>query len=245
MTFVSHAACLLAVPSSLRCSTCPSPSRPKAEYVRKATRSETARAILASARAADPRREVVLRRAVRQHRPATGSTAAYPPEKGVDLKASYVGKDGAKFGWKPVPGLPARQGLQLPQAVPAAAGRRGRLPVPRVRVDRGVQAPAVARQRRHADACSSTASSCCTRTTTGRPPRTSTAVELKVKAGNEPAAHQGRPVRRRVGGVRQPGAARPIVPASIRKRLDRDFPPPAEVAARRVRRAGRGAATTR
>lgn len=29
-----------------------------------------------------------------------GFAIAYPPEKGIDLKASYQGKEGAKFGWK-------------------------------------------------------------------------------------------------------------------------------------------------
>ena len=32
-----------------------------------------------------------------------GFDTAYPPEKGVDLKAAFVGKDGEKFGWKELP----------------------------------------------------------------------------------------------------------------------------------------------
>src|SRR5689334_15881722 len=74
----------------------------KAEYVKKATRSETARAILKSVGL--PTLEGKWYYAG-PFDTATkdGVETVFPPEKGVDLKAAYTGKDGAKFGWKEVP----------------------------------------------------------------------------------------------------------------------------------------------
>jgi hypothetical protein len=90
----------------------------KAEYVKKATRSETARAVLASAGLptlegkwyyAGP-----FDSATRE-----GIEAKFPPERGVDLKATYVGKDGAKFGWRPVPDFPLGQVYSFLKLFPA------------------------------------------------------------------------------------------------------------------------------
>ena len=73
--------------------------KPAGVYVKKATRAETAKATLASFGLPNlggkwyfagpfdnPNRK--------------GIDVAYPPEKTVDLKASFVGKNGAKFGWQ-------------------------------------------------------------------------------------------------------------------------------------------------
>src|SRR5207253_4885132 len=44
-----------------------------------------------------------------------GFTTAFPPEKGVDLKATYAGKNGGKFGWKELPKfVPGREYNLLP-----------------------------------------------------------------------------------------------------------------------------------
>ncbi len=72
--------------------------KPDGKYVKKGTRGDTAAATLASFglptlqgpwRFAGPF----------DNADKKGFDEAYPPEKGVDLKAEYTGKGGAKFGW--------------------------------------------------------------------------------------------------------------------------------------------------
>lgn len=76
--------------------------KPAGEYVKKADRPDTVRATLATFGL--PTLEGTWHYAGPfDAAGGDGITTAFPPEKAVDLKASFVGKGAAKFGWKPVP----------------------------------------------------------------------------------------------------------------------------------------------
>jgi hypothetical protein len=78
----------------------PAFAQPKADgkYVKKDTRGETAAATLSSFGL--PTLQGTWRFAGPfDNTDKKGFDAAYPPEKEVDLKATYTGKGGAKFGW--------------------------------------------------------------------------------------------------------------------------------------------------
>ena len=80
------------------------PEQPAGGYVRKADRTATVRATLASFGL--PTLEGTWHYAGPfDNSNKEGFDTAYAPEKGVDLKAVYTGKDGKRFGWKPFDGF--------------------------------------------------------------------------------------------------------------------------------------------
>jgi hypothetical protein len=198
----------------------------KVEYTRKATRSETARAVLASAGLptlegkwyyAGP-----FDAATRD-----GIEAKFPPEKGVDLKAAYVGKDGAKFGWKPVPDFPLGKVYSFLKLLPPPQDNAIVYLYHEFQADETFTLPLSlgsddtltvffnGKMILHEDHVR------------GAAPDQSR-VELKVKPGPNQLLIK---VGQYAGGWA--AYVSPELPdtisASIRKRLDRDFPPPAEV----------------
>ena len=77
-------------------------AKPPGEYVKKGNRPDTVRATLATFGLP------TLEGAWHYAGPfdaagGDGINTGFPPEKGVDLKATFVGKGAAKFGWKEVP----------------------------------------------------------------------------------------------------------------------------------------------
>ncbi|HVK17379.1 MAG TPA: hypothetical protein VM533_10550 [Fimbriiglobus sp.] len=198
----------------------------KIEYVRKATRSETARAVLASVGLptlegkwyyAGP-----FDAATRD-----GVEAKFPPEQGVDLKAAYVGKGGVKFGWKPVPDFQPGKVYSFLRLFPAPqddavvylyhefeAAEAVTLPLS-LGSDDTLTVFFNGQKILHEDHVRAAA------------PDQSRA-ELKVKPGTNKLLIK---VGQYAGGwaayvsPELPAA----IPATIRKRLDRDFPPPADV----------------
>src|SRR4051794_28205766 len=75
---------------------------PVAAYTRKATRGETAAATLATLGLPNLAGKWYYAGPF-DNPDHAGYDTAYPPEKGVDLKATFAGKGGAKFGWKELP----------------------------------------------------------------------------------------------------------------------------------------------
>lgn len=76
--------------------------KPAGEYVKKANRPDTVRATLATFGL--PTLEGPWHYAGPfDSAGGDGIETAFPPEKGIDLKATFVGKGAVKFGWKPVP----------------------------------------------------------------------------------------------------------------------------------------------
>ena len=95
----------------------PPKNPPAGEYVKKATRAETVRATLAAHGlptlagkwyAAGPFDNV----------DRTAFDTAYPPEKGVDLKATYAGKGGKTIGWKEYANFPLGAVVNLAKLFP-------------------------------------------------------------------------------------------------------------------------------
>ncbi|MGL6097093.1 MAG: DUF7133 domain-containing protein, partial [Fimbriiglobus sp.] len=92
------------------------PARP-GEYVKKATRSETVRATLASFGL--PNLEGKWHFAGPfDFAGGAGFDAAYPPEKGYDSTAQFTGKDGTKFGWAAFPGFELGKVVDLAKLFP-------------------------------------------------------------------------------------------------------------------------------
>ena len=86
-------------------------------YVKKANRVETAKATLASFGL--PNLDGKWYFAGPFDNPArTGIDVKYSPEKEVDLKASFVGKGGAKFGWKEYKGFELGKVLSVKAIIP-------------------------------------------------------------------------------------------------------------------------------
>ncbi|HET6572761.1 MAG TPA: hypothetical protein VFG68_04095 [Fimbriiglobus sp.] len=197
----------------------------KAEYVKKATRSDTARAVLASAGL--PTLEGTwyytgpFDAATRE-----GIEATFPPEKGVDLKAHYVGKGGAKFGWKPAPDFQLGKVFSFLTLFPPQDDAVVYL-YHEFKADEAVTLPLSlgsddtltvffnGEKLLHEDHVRAAAPD-------------QSRVELKAKPGTNKLLIK---IGQYAGGwaayvsPELPDA----IPATIRKRLDRDFPPPAEV----------------
>jgi len=92
---------------------------PAAAYTRKATRGETAAATLAALglpTLAGP----WYYAGPFDNADRTGFDTPYPPEKGVDLKATYAGKRGARFGWKELPQFVPGRVYDLDRLFPTA-----------------------------------------------------------------------------------------------------------------------------
>lgn len=80
------------------------PADPSTAYVKKASRGETVDATLA--RLGLPHFAGVWHYAGPfENANKEGFATAYPPEKGIDLKATFTGKDGANFGWQLLTGF--------------------------------------------------------------------------------------------------------------------------------------------
>ena len=124
---------------------------PPNEYINKGNRADSVRATLASHGLPNLEGKWYFAGPF-DNTDQAGFDFAYPPEKGVDLKAAYTGKGDGEVRLAGVQGVPTGPGREPDRPVPRREGRRGRLPVPRVRVANRVQASAVARQRRH-DQC--------------------------------------------------------------------------------------------
>ena len=78
------------------------PADPATAYTRKATRGETAAATLAALGLPNLAGKWYYAGPF-DNAEHNGFDTAYPPEKGVDLKARFVGKGGAAFGWRELP----------------------------------------------------------------------------------------------------------------------------------------------
>lgn len=95
----------------------PKPTSPAGEYAKKSNRVETAQATLASFGL--PNLSGPWYYAGPFDNPdRKGIDIDYPPEKKVDLQATFVGKNGAKFGWKEYHGFRLGQILNLKSIIP-------------------------------------------------------------------------------------------------------------------------------
>jgi hypothetical protein len=90
---------------------------PPGEYVKKATRSETARATLASFGLPTLDGKWYYAGPF-DNTGRAGFNTAYPPEKGVDLKATYPGKRGRSVGWKEFTGFRLGEVVDLARLFP-------------------------------------------------------------------------------------------------------------------------------
>jgi hypothetical protein len=99
----------------------PTAAQPKrdGEYVKKATRAETAAATLASFGLPNLGGKWFYAGPF-DNKGNAGFDAAYPPEKKVDLKATYEGKGGAKVEWKEFAGFKAGRMTDLDKLFPKA-----------------------------------------------------------------------------------------------------------------------------
>ena len=79
-------------------------AQPKPDYVKKATRAETAQATLASFGLPNLSGKWYFAGPF-DNPDRKGIDVKYPPEKEVDLKATFVGKNDRKFGWKEFKGF--------------------------------------------------------------------------------------------------------------------------------------------
>ena len=206
----------------------PPPVAPKGEYVKKATRSETVRATLAShgLPALDGK---WYHAGPFDNSDKQAFDTAYPPEKALDLKDTYAGKGGKKIGWKEYKAFPLGTIVDLAKLYPGdesdsaayllhefESPREFRLPLSlgsddalsvffngeRI-LNENYMRPAAPDQDR---------------------------VELKVKVGTNRLLVKVC----QYGGDWQVYASPDlpaILPETIRKRADRDFPPTAVVAA--------------
>lgn len=96
-------------------------AQPKSEgeYVKKGSRVDTIRATLASF--GKPNLEGKWYYAGPfDNTDGAGFDTAFPPEKGVDLKATYVGKNDEKFGWKELPNFTPGKVYNLAPLFPKA-----------------------------------------------------------------------------------------------------------------------------
>ncbi len=112
-TFVAALAVALSlVPSSAQ----PSKDAP-GEYVNKGSRPASARATLASHKLPNLEGKWYYAGPF-DNTDQAGFEFAYPPEKKVDLKATYAGKGGAKVGWKELPGFELGKVIDLDKLFP-------------------------------------------------------------------------------------------------------------------------------
>ncbi|MFO0852508.1 MAG: hypothetical protein U0871_28705 [Gemmataceae bacterium] len=94
-------------------------AQPTPAYVKKATRADTVRATLAAHKL--PTLDGPWSYAGPfDNTDGKGFDAVYPPEQGFDPKAAFVGKDGAKFGWKPAAGFELGKRFRLLPLFPDA-----------------------------------------------------------------------------------------------------------------------------
>jgi hypothetical protein len=91
--------------------------QPKGEYVKKSTRSETVRAILASHHLPDLTGPWYYAGPFDNTKRQAFDTA-YPPEKKVDLKQTYTGKLGKTIGWKEFKNFPVGKMVNLAKLFP-------------------------------------------------------------------------------------------------------------------------------
>ncbi|OWK44350.1 PQQ-dependent sugar dehydrogenase [Fimbriiglobus ruber] len=90
------------------------------EYVKKKTRSETIRATLASHGLPNLEGKWLYAGPF-DNADKEGFDKAYPPEKGYDPKATFTGKNGATFGWKEFPKFKLGEIVDLAPLFPANA----------------------------------------------------------------------------------------------------------------------------
>ncbi len=203
-------------------------AQPKNEYVKKATRAETIRATLSSHGL--PNLEGTWQYAGPfDASGGDGILAAFPPEKGVDLKATFLGKGAVKFGWKPLPKFELGKSYNLLQVFPEGhsdavvylyhefeAGAAVKLPVS-LGSDDTLTVFFNGKQVHHEDSVRAVAPD-------------QARVDLDVKAGKNQLLLK---IGQYMGGwafyvnPELPAS----VPATILKRLDRDFPSPVVVQA--------------
>ncbi len=94
-----------------------SPAQPKPDYVKKATRAETAKATLASFDLPNLSGKWYFAGPF-DNPDRKGIDVKYPPEKEVDLKATFVGKNERKFGWKEFKGFELGKILSIKSIIP-------------------------------------------------------------------------------------------------------------------------------
>ena len=92
-------------------------AQPKPDYVKKATRAETAKATLASFGLPNLSGKWYFAGPF-DNPDRKGIDVKYPPEKEVDLKATFVGKNERKFGWKEFKGFELGKILNLKSIIP-------------------------------------------------------------------------------------------------------------------------------
>lgn len=95
----------------------PPKDAPKGEYVKKATRAETVAATLASHQLPNLGGKWYYAGPF-DNTDRAGFDYAYPPEKKLDLKDAFTGKRGAKFGWKEYKGFRLGEILDLAALFP-------------------------------------------------------------------------------------------------------------------------------
>jgi hypothetical protein len=91
--------------------------QPEPQYVKKATRAETVRATLAANGLPNLDGKWYYAGPF-DNGNDQGFDTAYPPEKAADLKAKYVGKNAAKFGWKEFRRFPLGRVVNLADLFP-------------------------------------------------------------------------------------------------------------------------------
>lgn len=93
------------------------PDAPKGEYVKKLTRADTVRATLESHGLPNLEGKWYFAGPFPNEKGA-GFDTAFPPEKKQDLKDAFTGKDGRKFGWKEATGFQLGQLFNLFKLMP-------------------------------------------------------------------------------------------------------------------------------
>jgi hypothetical protein len=108
---------IAAIASLLLCVALVPAQPPKGEYVKKATRSETVKATLASHGLPNLAGKWYFAGPF-DNTDRKGFDFAYPPEKKIDLKESFTGKGGAKFGWSQYKAFELGKVLELASLTP-------------------------------------------------------------------------------------------------------------------------------
>src|SRR3954471_17836307 len=109
----------LAVAVSLVSTSAQPPKDAPGEYVNKGSRPDSARATLASHKLPNLEGKWYYAGPFDNTEKA-GFDFAYPPEKKVDMKATYEGKNGAKVAWKEFTGFQLGKINDLPKLFPNA-----------------------------------------------------------------------------------------------------------------------------
>ncbi len=220
------AVCLGLLPLAARLGPAQPTPADKVEYVKKATRSETARAILKSVGLPTLEGKWYYAGPFDTATP-DGVKTVFPPEKGVDLTATYTGKDGAKFGWKEVPDFQLGKVYSFLRLFPPPQDDVAVYLYHEFETTGAVRLPLSlgsddtltvffnGEKLLHEDQVRSAAPD-------------QSRVELKVKPGKNRLLLK---IGQYAGGwAAYVSPELPeVIPAAVRKRLDRDFPPPAEV----------------